>query len=65
MSRSGKFFDLMANGFAHLSEHVVLAQRHFGAESHFFEELSMLVNRGNAKIGPAEVYTNGKIRHKN
>jgi hypothetical protein len=52
------------NGFAHVVQDVVTAQRSLRAERDFLHELSLLIDGRDAKVGSTQIYTNGKIRHK-
>ena len=43
---------------------VVAAESDFGPESNFLEKLSLAAHGGDAKVGTAEVDSDGEIRHR-
>ena len=39
----------------HFTDHEIRAQRDLGAQGYFFEQLTLLIDRCNAKVGAAEI----------
>ena len=54
----------MADGFAHLVQDVVAALDGFGAQRDFLDQPSLLFDSRNPQVGPAQVDSDCKVRHK-
>jgi len=53
----------VVDGVAHFGDDVVGAERNFGGEGNFFENLAVTGDGGDAEVGAAEVDSDGEIGH--